>query len=163
MGMNKKVTALIGFGIAVLVIVAIIMNPKKAQAPKVSLITPTPNVESAVPLPQKTDIIRSFFNLIDEDRAADAVLMLSQKNIAEDSLKQVWAVQFNAIDKISVVKIEEAGENTYKVTLNVLMKPGSENVNPMPFYGWGNGEFVRWVSIDKENNIWKITGIATGP
>jgi hypothetical protein len=43
------------------------------------------------------------------------------------------------------------------------MKPEAENAQPMPYYGWGNGEFVRWITLEKVDNVWKIAGIATGP
>lgn len=123
--------------------------------------TPTP--QSQAPLPQGAGIVRNFFNLINEGKISDVVNMLSSNAAPDDSSKQMWGVQFNAFKKIEVKKIESAGENTYKVTLNVDMKPGTENVQPMPYYGWGNGEFVRWVSLEKVNNSWKITGIATSP
>jgi hypothetical protein len=119
--------------------------------------------KSQVPLPQGEDIVRNLFNLINEGKASDAVNMLTPSTISDDSSKQAWGVQFNAFEKITVKKIEPAGENTYEVTLDVKMKPGTENVQPMPYYGWGNGEFVRWVSLEKDNNVWKVTGIATGP
>jgi hypothetical protein len=124
-------------------------------------ITPTSN--SMVPLPQREDIVRNFFNLINEGKIPEAINMLTPNNTSDESIKQAWGVQFNAFEKITVNKIENSFDNTYKVTLNVLMKPESANAKPMPYYGWGDGEFVRWVSLEKINNLWKISGIATGP
>jgi len=128
---------------------------------------PTSTPKSSIPLPQGKDIVKNFFNLINEGKVADAVNMLTPNNTSDESNKQAWGVQFNAFEKITVKQIELAGEpagnNTYKVTLDVKMKPGTENTQPMPYYGWGDGEFIRWVSLEEVNNTWKVSGIATGP
>jgi hypothetical protein len=123
--------------------------------------TPTPQAQ--VPLPQGTDIVRNFFNLIAEGRIPDAIAMMTPSAVPDENAKQAWGVQFNAFKKITVKNVEPSGENTYKVTLDVLMKPEAANVQPMPYYGWGDGEFVRWISLEKVNNVWKVVGIATGP
>jgi hypothetical protein len=128
---------------------------------------PVSLTQAAVPLPQGEDIVRNFFNLINEGKVVDVVGMLTPENVADDSMKQAWGVQFNSFEKMTVKKIEvatePAGENTYKVTLDVKMKPESANAQPMPYYGWGNGEFVRWITLEKVGNIWKVKGISTGP
>jgi hypothetical protein len=128
---------------------------------QVTIANPTPQAQ--VPLPQGKDIVRSFFNLINEGRIPDAIAMMAPSSVPDESAKQAWGVQFNAFKKITVKKIEPSSENTYKVTLDVQMKPEAANVQPMPYYGWGNGEFMRWVSLEKVNNVWKVVGIATGP
>jgi hypothetical protein len=121
--------------------------------------------DSSVPLPSQEDTIRLFFELINEGRASEAVEMLNPEDIEDDSVKQSWGVQFNAFENIKVKKIELYDEdfNEYEVVLDVKMKAGSENVQPMPYYGFGNGEFTRWVSLIKAGNLWRIDGIATGP
>ncbi len=127
---------------------------------------PSPTAKAIVPLPQETDIVRNFFNLIAEKRASDAVSMMS---VTDDSAKQAWAVQFNAITSMKVLTIEPSMPNdwtdtkhTYKVTLDVSMNPTSANA-PIPYYGWENGQNIRWVSLENVGNLWKIQGIATGP
>jgi len=124
---------------------------------------PTSTAQAAVPLPQGEDIVRNFFSLINEGKISDAVNMLTPNAVPNDSAKQAWGVQFNAFEKITIKQIEPAGENTYKVTFDVKMKPGTENAQPMPYYGWGDGESVRWVALEKIDNLWKVAGIATGP
>jgi hypothetical protein len=42
------------------------------------------------------------------------------------------------------------------------MKPESSTA-PIPYYGWDDGEYTRWLTIVKDDNLWKIKGIATGP
>jgi hypothetical protein len=133
----------------------------------VSKVSGSVTQQTTVPLPQGEDIARTFFNLIDEGKVAEAVDMLTPENTSDESAKQAWGVQFNSFEKITVKKIEvatePAGENTYKITLDVKMKPGSENAQPMPYYGWGDGEFVRWITLEKVGNLWKVKGISTGP
>ena len=132
---------------------------------------PTAKESSApiVPLPQEEDIIRTFFNLIGEGRASDAVGMMTQTSIGDDSSKQAWGVQFNAFKSVSVKKIEPSSQeewiatrHTYKVTVDAQMKPEAASA-PIPNYGWENGESIRWIPLEKVDGLWKIAGIATGP
>lgn len=121
-------------------------------------------------LPQEEDIVRLFFNLINEKRIPEAVAMLDSSAVPNDSAKQAWGVQFNIFNSISVKSVEPSnvgdeieGQKTYKVVLEVSVKPGSEKA-VIPNYGWENGENIRWVSLKKNSEgIWKILGIGTGP
>jgi hypothetical protein len=124
---------------------------------------------NTVPLPQETDIVQNFFVLIGEKRPTDAVSMMSKSITDNDSEKQAWAVQFNAINSMKVVKIEPVSTNEwtnvqhiYKLTLDVTMKPESANA-PIPNFGWSDGENIRWVTMVMENSLWKIKEISTGP
>lgn len=123
---------------------------------------PTPTSQTSAPIPSGEDIVRNFFSLISEGKIADAINMMTPTAIGNDSQKQAWGVQFNAFKKINVKKIEPSLENTYKVILDIEMKPESANA-PIPYYGYENGENFRWVGLEKIDNSWKITGIATGP
>jgi len=115
-----------------------------------------------VPLPTEEDIIRTFFELIDEARIPEAVAMMSVEAVPDDSYKQAWGVQFNALDSIKVSKIEPYGQenwspssHTYKVNLEVTVSENAANA-PIPYYGWENGDNLRWVEIVKEGDFWKI-------
>lgn len=95
--------------------------------------------------------------------------MMTKSITENNSEKQAWEVQFNAISLIKVLTIEPSLpeewtdlEHSYKVTLDLKMNPDSSTV-PIPYYGWDDGENIRWVTIVKENNLWKIKGIGTGP
>ena len=111
---------------------------------------------TSVPLPQKEDIIRSFFGQIDEQKPSEAVLMMSESITSNDSLKQARAVEFNAISSMKVIKFEPTSEvNVYKVTLSVQLKPGAK------LDDWNDGENIRWVTLAEENGLWKIKDIAT--
>lgn len=129
--------------------------------------TPT-SATSTVPLPTEEDVIRTFFELIDEARIPEAVATMSVEAVPDDSYKQAWGVQFNALDSIKVSKIEPYGQenwspssHTYKVNLEVAVSENAANA-PIPYYGWGNGDNLRWVEIVKEGDLWKINQIATG-
>lgn len=159
--MNKKILIAIG-GLIVVTAIALPNLFRKSSDNKPLETNNTVTNNSAVPLPQQEDIIGNFFNLINEDKIPEAVDMLSPQTISNESQKQAWGVQFNAFEKVVVKKIEPAGENNFKVTLDVLMK--SETTDAViPFYGYDNGENIRWVGLIKIDNLWKITGIATGP
>jgi len=133
--------------------------------------TPTdkPKQNSTVPLPQETDIIRSFFTIIGEHRPSDAVSMLAPDQVNDESEKQAWAVQFNAFSSLTVTSVEPDmqedwtdSRHEYKVVLTAAMKPESASA-PIPYYGWDNGTNTRWVTIVKSGTLWKIAGIGTGP
>ena len=139
----------------------------------VVIVTETPN--AVVPLPTEEDIIRTFFVLIDEGKPSEAVMMMGKEVTGNDSYKQAWAVQFNAFKSAKLISLEAydktnppAGEagwtdrtHRYRIVINAEMKPESKD-EVIPFFGWDNGENVRWVELVKENNLWKISGIATG-
>ncbi|MEO0097849.1 MAG: hypothetical protein ABIK78_07130 [candidate division WOR-3 bacterium] len=119
-----------------------------------------------VPLPQEEDIIHNFVNLIEEGRPDDAVKIMK---VRDESELQAWAVQFSNITSFKLLEIERANENEwtdtkhiYKVVLDVWMDPRSANA-PIPYYGWENGQNVRWITLEMVNNSWKISQINTGP
>lgn len=126
--------------------------------------------EAVVPLPQEEDIIRSFFEIIGENRPSDAISMMSQKLIGDESSKQAWGVQFNAFKTVRVEKIEPSmqanwteNNHSYQVILNVQMKPEAANA-PIPYYGWGDNPNTRFINLTKTSEgIWKVDEIATGP
>lgn len=125
---------------------------------------------NVVPLPQEKDIINNFFQLIAESKPSDAVMMMTADITKNDSSKQAYGVQFNAFASIKVKSIEPSmseewttDRHTYKVILEVKMKPETASVQPIPNYGFENGENYRWVTILKEGSLWKIEGLATGP
>jgi hypothetical protein len=122
--------------------------------------TATPTAET-VPLPNQEDIVRLFFNLINEKRIPEAIAMMDSKMIPDDSTKQAYGVQFNAIQSIKVTEIQPAGGNIFMVTLNVQMDPKSVDA-PIPYYNW-DPISTRWIGLTKNNNQWQIASIATGP
>jgi hypothetical protein len=143
-----------------------IINKENQAAGQV--VESTSTTKTTAPLPQEKDVVNSFFNLINEHKPSDAVKMLTE-DVSNDD-KQAWAVAFNAFESVSVKSVDASmpeewsdGSHTYKVVLDVKMKPEAANAQPMPYYGWDNGEVYRWITLNKEGSLWKIKGIATGP
>lgn len=147
-----------------------IKNGENQGSLSVPTVAPTQKSESnGVPLPQDTDIINSFFSLIETKRPSDAVTMMTSKITGDDSQKQAWAVQFNAISSLKIISVEPSmkeewteTKHTYQLTLDVTMNPSSAN-EPIPYFGWENGQNIRWVTLIKEGKMWRIEGLATGP
>lgn len=136
---------------------------------KSSTPTQTSTSQAQVPLPQETDIVHSFFNLIGEHRAADAVSMLAPDQVSNDSQKQAWAVMFNAFQTVSVKSVASSmpeewssDRHTYRVTMDVTMKPEAANA-AIPYFGYENGTNIRFITLEKVGSLWKVDGIATGP
>lgn len=122
-----------------------------------------------VPEPQETDIVQNFFQLIKEKDISAAVLSMSSRNTDDDSVKQAWGVQFNDWSSVNVTKIEASMQNdwtdsrhTYKVTMDIVIDSSAAD-EPIPYYGYENGQNIRFVSIVNENGLWKVDEIATGP
>ncbi len=131
--------------------------------------TLTTQPTSSVPLPTEEDIIRSFFNHINEKRITEAISMISQNMVGGDSTKQTWGVHFNAIKSINVMNIEPSmkeswsqDKHSYKVTLEVYVSSEAANA-PTPYYGWGDNPNILWITLIKEGDFWKIAELATGP
>lgn len=168
--MNRNL--IFGLGIVLVVgTVVILSNQNKNKPDTTASIVPTKSIkeDSTVPLPLDTDIIHSFLTLIATKRPSDAVMMMTSSITNDDSQKQAWAVQFNAINSLNVIKVEPSSseewteiKHTYKLTLDVSMNPNSAN-EPIPYFGWENGQNIRWVTLVKEGKMWRIEGLATGP
>jgi hypothetical protein len=130
-------------------------------------VQPTIMDQNQVPMPSQEDIIRVFFSLINEKRIPEAVGMLSAAIVPDDVASQAWGVQFNNLKQVEVMDIKKQADlegkgEIYRVNLQVEVASEAASA-PIPYYGWSNGQNVRWISVVKENNLWKITGIATGP
>jgi len=136
-----------------------------------SNVSPTLSVnKTTVPLPSSEDIIRLFFNLINEKKIPEAIAILDDPMIPDDSVKQQWGVNFNSLTSVTLKNIEPHSRaawtedtETYKVTLDIKVKPEASSA-PIPNYGWDNGENTRWITLVKDDlGLWKISTIATGP
>ena len=76
---------------------------------------------------------------------------------------------FNGFESVNVTKIASsmpedwtANAHTYRVTLDVKMKPESANA-AIPYFGYDNGVNTRFITLEKVGNLWKVNGISTGP
>jgi len=125
--------------------------------------------QNTVPPPQETDVIYTFFNLINEKKISEAVMMMSSNIVDNDSTKQSYGVQFSAMKEVKVLKMSDSMKDNwtetkhqYMVSLEIAMDSSSAN-NPIPYYGFEKGENIRFINLIKENSQWKIEGLATGP
>jgi len=176
---NTSILALMGIVLVVSTTIFLFTNKKPKlellnntqNSSTENMITPTQTIknETGVPLPQETDIVRTFFQLIGEGRVSEAVMMMNPQTTDNESMKQAWGVQLNAFKTVEIKSIEASmpetwteNEHVYKVMANVKMKPEAAN-EPIPNYGWENGSNVKWIEIEKINGKWFINGIASGP
>jgi len=96
--------------------------------------------------------------------------MMTPGLVGDESTKQNWGVQFNSLKNMVVKKIEPSlkeewtdQKEAFKVNVNLEVAKEAASV-PIPYYGWENGDNLRWITLEKnENNLWKISAIATGP
>jgi len=153
--------------IASVSVAAVFFYPKnRSQSNHVSVVpttVPSQTVESA-PLPSGEDVIRTFFELINEKRIPEAVEMFAPSTIPDDTAKQAWGVSFNHFRSVKAEVIEKYRQDSwtptlqiYKVTLNIQTDAPAQEII------WENGTNTRWIELTKVNNLWKIVGLATGP
>jgi hypothetical protein len=124
----------------------------------------------SIPCNAHSDVIRLFFNLINDHRIAEALGMMDPLVVSSDSNRCQWAEQFEAIASIGISRIEPLAvggwsdrEERYKIVLKVQVKPEAAN-ETIPYYGWEEGENIRWVNIQADDQgFWRIKGIGTGP
>lgn len=147
---------LLGAGIFMVVRSSRNVSPNNSVNPTIG-VSPSPSPSKDVSLPTQEDVVRLFFQLINDQKASEAVKMLSQSAAPDDTTRQTWSVNFNSIKSVTIKSLKKSSENVYKVVLDIQLKNGDFQ------YGWYNGENIRWIEIVKENNLYKINTIGTGP
>ena len=129
---------------------------------------------ASVPLPSipqemsdslnQNETIETFFSLVNSGKIEEATQILHSRIIPDNEVKNNWIKQFSIFKSIAVSSITKlnSDEEIYRVQLNVgdVVEDSSATI---PNFGWNKGENVRWITLEKENNIWKISQIATGP
>lgn len=159
----RKIVILLAF----ILVISVIAFSFLSSSSNENKVAPTVSVQNQVPLLTQEDIIRTFFTLINEKRIPEAIEMLSPTIVPDDASRQTWGVQFNSLKQVEVIDIKKQADlngngEIYRVDLQIEVAPEAASA-PIPYYGWSDGKNVRWVAVVKENNLWKITGIATGP
>lgn len=126
------------------------------------------NKNTNIPKIREEDIIRTFFNLINENQAEKAIAMMTSEMKGDETSEQAWLEQFKSISFIEVKDIIPSDQDSwtdnkhkYQVTINAIVAPTKEDL-AIPFYGWGENPNIRWVTITKINNLWQISELATG-
>lgn len=128
-----------------------------------------------VPLPSKkedvsvilnqNETIENFFSLINSAKIDEALTLLHSRIIPNNEVKNNWLKQFSALKLITVDNITKLNtdEEIYRVQLTIGDISSDALKAAIPNYGWNKGENVRWLTLEKENDVWKISQIATGP
>lgn len=157
--MNKLLLILGG----IFVVGGILFFSQKQKSP-----TSQTKVEEVKVIDSKS-YLELFLKNIADKKIPEAIAMMTAKTVPDDAIKQAWGVQFAAFKKLVVKSIEPTLQESwtdnseeYVVTLDVEMTPESAN-GPIPYYGYDMGINTRWVTMEKENGVWKVSGINTGP
>lgn len=128
--------------------------------------SPTPSkTEELSPNLNQTETIETFFNLISSNNFDELFSLLHSKIIPDNEAKNNWLKQFSALKSITVDNIAKLNPEAeiYRVQLTVGEISSEASGAAIPNYGWNKGENVRWLTLEKENDVWKISQIATGP
>jgi len=123
-----------------------------------------PELEEKIIEEESDDIIRYFFELIDQGKTDEAVDLFDSSVAPDSNSKQQWKSAFDGFESAEVISKEPFNEQSwtdnyqvYKVTLNIQIKP--ERLQEL--INW-DGQSIRWISIIKSGDTWKIGTIATG-
>lgn len=75
--------------------------------------------------------------------------LMTDQMAGDDASKQMWGVQFNAIQTIKVQSIEPyledqctESEKMFKIILEVSVSPRAKDA-PIPYYGWDSNPSTR--------------------
>jgi hypothetical protein len=122
-----------------------------------------------VPIPNDKDFITIFFQALKEKNSTLLLGMLDPSIRKTDDDIKAWGNQFAAFETVDLKDVQPANEaewkateHTYKVTVTAKMTLESAKAT-IPYYGWGNGDTVKWVTVRKgEDGLWRILGFASG-
>ena len=124
-----------------------------------------PELEEKIIEEESDDIIRYFFELIDQGKTDEAVDLFDSSVAPDSNSKQQWKSAFDGFESAEVISKEPFNEQSwtdnyqvYKVTLNIQIKP--ERLQEL--INW-DGQSIRWISIIKSDDTWRIGDIDTGP
>jgi len=162
--------------LAIIATVVMVMSMGGAKKPGISggsstvaptlAASPSSTVADSVPLPTGEDVIRSFVQLINDQKIPDAIAMMDNILVSSDSDKQQYGVTFNSFASISISKIGletfdkenwKEGEERYRVDLMISLKPQGQSGL------WDEGVNTRWITVMKKDGRFMIHDIATGP
>lgn len=105
-------------------------------------------------------VARDFLNAIANKDIQKALGMMD----ADQDTKQAWGVNFNSIKSLEIKSLEEVYKEEWTPTRQsfkaVLQAQVTEQGLQM---GWTNGENHRWITIEKNNNVWLIHELANNP
>lgn len=133
------------------------------------------NNVASLPLPSKAEeilgnlnqneTIETFFNLINNGKIESALTLLHSRIIPDNEVRNNWFKQFSILKSITVKNVTKLNtdEEIYQVQLTIGEISPSATEAAIPNYGWNKGENVRWLTLEKENDLWKISQIATSP
>lgn len=139
------------------------------------------NISNAVPLrpdnfndnqsllAPEEELIANFYGLIDNRQIPEAISLMSSNAVPDDSAKQAWGVQFNAIRSVNIMNMEAVSQDTwtdnskvYKVTLEIYVDSSAADA-PIPYYGYVDNPNIRFITVIKDTNgRWYIDQIGTG-
>lgn len=108
----------------------------------------------------QVETARNFFTLLSEKKIDEALAVMD----ADQNTKQMWRVNFRTIQFLQIKNVEPAFEEewistrqTFKAELDVKVTSEGEN------YGWSQGQNTRWVSLQKNGDIWQVHELASNP
>ena len=126
---------------------------QKQEQQDVSTIVPPrqeENLQNHGTLAPQEELITLFFSLIDQKQIPEAIALMSKTAVPDDSTKQAWGVQFNAITSINILDMQAWDEaswtdnqKVYKVSLEAYVKDDPSAL--IPNYGWTDNHNISWL------------------
>lgn len=110
------------------------------------------------------DVVIAFFNALNKGDSEEAFSFMLSAKSSDSVTKAAWKAGFDSIESIKVNKIEDFltdswldGHEYYKCYLSVTLKSGAV------MSVWEDGEIVRYLHMEGENGVWKVSEISTNP
>lgn len=121
-------------------------------------------LKKGVPPPKQAesqiDKAKEFFSLLADKKFDEAISMMD----ANQGTEEMWKTNFNTIKSLSVKGATPVFEEewtsvrqVFKFDLLVSVTPEGEG------YGWNQGQNARWISLEKNGDIWQVHELANNP
>lgn len=120
--------------------------------------------KKAAPQPSDTYVIRNFFSLVDDGRVDEALDIIVSTIGPDSNIRDAWSVSLKNIYYIKVRTLDgfqpslwTENKHKYILRLDIQLK------DPAVPTTWQNGENVRYVTVAKIGEQWKISEINQAP
>lgn len=137
---------------------------KDLDTPKVIATNEVRLEVAAVPQPTDPYVIRHFFELADEGKVNESLDLMIGAMAQDDDYQKILEISLDNFYYVKVRTLDQFRpdlwtENKHKYILRLDVQLNDPNLPT----GWQNGENVRYVTVSKIGDQWKISEINAAP
>jgi len=120
--------------------------------------------EKTGPKPNDTYVVRNFFTLTDDGKVDEALDIIVSTIGPDSNIRDAWAVGLKNMYYIKVRTLDGFQSNLWTESKHrYLLRLDVQLKDPAVPTTWQNGENVRYVTVSKIGDLWKISEINQTP